>query len=64
MLRVSFGVYKPQEGCHTDDVVAQMVRSASSIEKRCSNSESHINITILKSIRGNCVWILLFLYQI
>ena len=56
MLRVWFGVYKPQEGCRTDDVVAQMVRTAASIEKSCSKSESDINITILQSIHGN--WVL------
>jgi len=49
MPRVSFGVYQPREGCLTDDVVAQMVRTAASIEKRRTN----ISITILRCIRGD-----------
>lgn len=51
MSRVSFGVYKPRAGCHTDDVVAQMLRTAASIEKRSTN----INITVLRCIRGDWV---------
>lgn len=53
-VRVSFAVFKPQEGCHIDDVVAQMVAAAASIEK-CSSSRSGISISILRSISRNWV---------
>lgn len=58
--KVSFGVYKPQEGSHIDDVVAQMVRAAASIEKCMEN----ISITILRSINGKWVCNLLFVYYV
>lgn len=50
-VRVSFSIFKPQEGCNVDDVVAQMVAAAASIEK-CS-SRSDISIYILRSISKN-----------
>lgn len=51
-IRVSFSIFKPQEGCNMDDVVAQMVAAAASIEK-CSSSRSDISIYILRTISKN-----------
>eukprot|EP00253_Pinus_taeda_P000821 PITA_00821 len=50
---ISFGVCKPKEGCHIDDVVAQLVGAAASIDGRGSSSSlSDLSMTILKSTRG------------
>ncbi|KAH9314412.1 hypothetical protein KI387_023039, partial [Taxus chinensis] len=44
-MRVSFGMFKPEEGCCIDDAVAHMAQVAAVIEK-----DSNINVAILKCL--------------
>eukprot|EP00253_Pinus_taeda_P033988 PITA_33988 len=56
---ISFGICKPKEGCHIDDVVAQLVGAAAAFDG-CdgSSSVSDLSMTIIKSIRGK--WVAVF----
>ena len=52
---VSFGIFKPEEGCHIDDAVAHMATVASLLEKT-----HNLNVAILRSLDSS--WVLYALH--